>query len=86
MAPNGFKLDEQGTKAAPATAVTEVLTSSKKPFAVRADQPFLYFIVNPHNNAILFFGRFTGRVLSSRVASREGKHTGKRPERGLQRN
>jgi serpin B len=55
----GFiEVDERGTEAAAATHVI-MGRGGAAPFDFRADQPFLYFIVDRPTGGILFTGRFT---------------------------
>lgn len=57
------KLDEKGTEAAAATAVSMVLlgatTPQKGPQEFRADHPFLFFLRQVRSGLILFMGRVT---------------------------
>ena len=48
-------VNEEGTEAAAATAVTVV--ESAVPFVVRADRPFLFFIRERFSGTILFAGK-----------------------------
>ncbi len=53
-------VNEEGTEAAAATAVTMVGLSISRPLVVfRADHPFLFLIVGRHTGTILFLGRVT---------------------------
>ncbi|XP_055513873.1 leukocyte elastase inhibitor-like isoform X2 [Leucoraja erinacea] len=53
-------VDEEGTEAAAATAVTMVLTSAMlSPEEFNADHPFLFFIRHAKSQSILFYGRLT---------------------------
>jgi serpin B len=56
------EVNEEGTEAAAATAVTMVLCAGPggpppKPVVFRADHPFLFFIRDQRTNAVLFAGR-----------------------------
>lgn len=55
------EVDEQGTEAAAATAVTMALTSmpgpQDEPIVFRADRPFLFGIVDEPSGTLLFLGR-----------------------------
>jgi serpin B len=53
-----IKVDEEGTKAAAATAVTFVLTSAfiGDETLLKVDRPFMFFIRDNHNKANLFVG------------------------------
>ncbi|XP_078275169.1 leukocyte elastase inhibitor-like isoform X1 [Rhinoraja longicauda] len=54
------EVNEEGTEAAAATAVTMVLTSAMiSPEEFRADHPFLFFIRHAKTQSILFYGRLT---------------------------
>jgi serpin B len=57
-------LDEKGTEAAAATAVTMVRTTafrpSEEPVEFRADRPFIYCLTDEQTGTILFMGRFAG--------------------------
>jgi serpin B len=53
-------VNEEGTEAAAATAVTMRLTSigpSTRPLVFRADHPFLFLIRDNQSGSILFIGR-----------------------------
>jgi serpin B len=52
-------VDEQGTEAAVATAVTVMMTSapSSEPEQLHVDRPFLFYLVDDATGAILFQGR-----------------------------
>jgi serpin B len=51
-------VDEAGTEAAAATAVTVYITSIElPPMSVAIDRPFIYFIRDNETGAILFVGR-----------------------------
>lgn len=53
-------VDEEGTEAAAATAVTIVSTSTRfPPEEFKADHPFLFFIRHAKSQSILFYGRLT---------------------------
>lgn len=57
------KVNEESTEAAAVTAVGMALKSAmpdKDIAEFRADNPFLYFIIDNRTNAILFMGRFAG--------------------------
>ena len=55
------EVNEEGTKAAAATAVGMVLCAAAmppvKPKVFKADHPFLFFIRDRNSNAVLFAGR-----------------------------
>ncbi|XP_032905363.1 leukocyte elastase inhibitor-like isoform X4 [Amblyraja radiata] len=54
------EVDEEGTEAAAATAVTIVSTSTRfPPEEFKADHPFLFFIRHAKTQSILFYGRLT---------------------------
>ncbi|XP_032905314.1 leukocyte elastase inhibitor-like isoform X3 [Amblyraja radiata] len=54
------EVNEEGTEAAAATAVTMVLTSAMfSPEEFKADHPFLFFIRHAKTQSILFYGRLT---------------------------
>lgn len=50
-------VDEEGTEAAAATAVTMIDTAVPDPVAISADQPFIFLIRDNVTGAILFMGR-----------------------------
>ncbi len=54
-----IRVDENGTEAAAATAITIELTSMPAPpdFEIRADRPFLYLVRDESTGAVLFLGR-----------------------------
>ena len=54
------EVDEEGTVAAAATAVTAVKTSYHEPHTVRLDQPFLFLIRDTVAGNVLFMGRYAG--------------------------
>ena len=54
------EVDEEGTVAAAATAVTVVATSYHEPHRVRLDQPFLFLIRDTVAGNIVFVGRYAG--------------------------
>ena len=57
------KVDEKGTEAAAATAITMRAASAvmqpEKPFQVVADRPFLFLIRERSSGLVLFLGRVT---------------------------
>jgi serpin B len=59
-----IELDEKGTEAAAATAVTVARSSaflpSVEPVEFRADHPFIYCLTDDRTGAILFMGRMAG--------------------------
>ena len=58
------EVNEEGTKAAAATAVEMVkpvgIKLPPRQVTLRADRPFLYLIVDHTDGTILFLGRYTG--------------------------
>jgi serpin B len=52
-------VNEEGTEAAAATAVTLRTLSISRPLVFRADHPFLFLIVEQQSGSILFLGRVT---------------------------
>jgi serpin B len=56
-----FKVDERGTEAAAATVVTVVATSETRPVrppvSFNANRPFMFFLRDDRNGALLFAGR-----------------------------
>jgi serpin B len=56
------EVDEKGTEAAAATAITIMITGRRigRPMIFRADHPFLFLIRDRRTNTILFIGRYTG--------------------------
>ena len=58
------EVEEKGTEAAAATAITQVIITSARiprpPKIFRADHPFLFLIRDRRTGAILFLGRYTG--------------------------
>ncbi len=54
------ELDEEGTVAAAATAVTMTKSSYTEPQRVRLDQPFLFLIRDTVSGNIVFVGRYAG--------------------------
>ena len=52
-------VNEEGTEAAAATAVTVRTLSISRPLIFSADHPFLFLIVEPQSGSILFLGRVT---------------------------
>lgn len=53
------KVTEQGTEAAAATAVVVVTSIAQSDVKVAIDRPFLFFIVDPSTNAVVFAGSIT---------------------------
>ncbi|NWI97682.1 SPB10 protein, partial [Pitta sordida] len=51
-------VDEKGTEAAAATAVTVELTSAQHVLTFKVDHPFFFFIRHNTSKSILFFGKF----------------------------
>jgi serpin B len=52
-------VNEEGTEAAAATAVTMRALSVMRPLVLRVDHPFLFLIVERQTGSILFLGRVT---------------------------
>ncbi|XP_069766030.1 leukocyte elastase inhibitor-like [Narcine bancroftii] len=52
------EMNEEGTEAAAATAVSVVLCCLREEVLFTADHPFLFFIRHNKTNSILFFGRY----------------------------
>jgi serpin B len=52
-------VNEEGTEAAAATALTVRALSISRPLVFRADHPFLFLTVGRHSGTILFMGRVT---------------------------
>jgi serine protease inhibitor len=50
-------VNEEGTEAAAATAVTVMRSAMIRPNILRIDHPFLFLIVERETNSILFLGR-----------------------------
>lgn len=58
-----IEVDEKGTEAAAATAVTVVYTTSiGSPFTIELNKPFAFFIRGKHSNVILFAGKMQNPV------------------------
>ncbi|MEW5822602.1 MAG: serpin family protein [Cyanobacteriota bacterium] len=58
-----INLDEEGTEASAATAISAIGSGEdvdpEKPVIFNANHPFIFAIVNEYNNAIIFIGKFT---------------------------
>ncbi|KAG8133245.1 putative Serpin B6-like protein [Naja naja] len=54
-----IEVNEEGTEAAAATGVVWVFKSGQRPLEIKANHPFLFFIIQRSTNSILFFGRYS---------------------------